>query len=128
MSSTKTATLSLWASLALLVGFGMFIMKGRVQDLENELTHINHSISEDIKSIHILKAEWSHLNSPARLRTLSSKYAALNPARPEQIINYSAVPFKYENGESDRRLLARKNINSKAASNKELRKLAKASR
>ena len=128
MGSTKTATLSLWACLALLVGFGMFIMKGRVQDLEQELASINLNISDDIKSIHILKAEWSHLNSPARLRTLASKHASLNPARPEQIINYSAVPFKYENGESIRRDQARKNINDKATSNKAVKQLAKATR
>ena len=36
-------------------------MKNRVQDLEKELARINRTISEDIKTIHILKAEWSHL-------------------------------------------------------------------
>jgi len=121
MSNAKTATFSLWASLALLVGVGMFILKGRVQDLEHELGQINHNISDDIRSIHVLKAEWSHLNSPSRLRNLASEYASLNPARPEQIINYSAVPFNYEDGDSVRREAAIKNISSKA-------KLAKASR
>ncbi len=40
MNSTKTATLTLWVTLTCLVGFGMFVMKNQVQDLENELASI----------------------------------------------------------------------------------------
>ena len=118
MNSTKTATLSLWVTLTCLVGFGMFVMKNQVQTLENELNRINRSIQDDVKSIHVLKAEWSHLNSPSRL----------NPVKPEQIINYSALPFDYQANETDRRLLAQRNINTQAARNKELKKLVKAQR
>ena len=63
MNSTRTATLSLWVTLTCLVGFGMFVMKNQVQNLENELASINRNIEEDVKTIHILKAEWSHLNT-----------------------------------------------------------------
>ena len=59
MNSTRTATLSLWVTLTCLVGFGMFVMKNQVQNLENELASINRNIEEDVKTIHILKAEWS---------------------------------------------------------------------
>ena len=128
MNSTKTATLSLWVTLTCLVGFGMFVMKNQVQTLENELNRVNRSIQDDVKSIHVLKAEWSHLNSPSRLRTLANKHILLNPVKPEQIINYSQVPFEYENNESDKRRLAQKNISDYAARNKELKRLAKAQR
>ena len=94
MNSTKTATLSLWVTLTCLVGFGMFVMKNQVQTLENELNRINRSIQDDVKSIHVLKAEWSHLNSPSRLKTLANKHILLNPGKPEQIINYSALPLE----------------------------------
>lgn len=127
MNSTKTATLSLWVTLTCLVGFGMFVMKNQVQTLENELNRINRSIQDDVKSIHVLKAEWSHLNSPSRLRTLANKHILLNPVKPEQIINYSALPFSYENGES-RKIAARKNISSYAEQNKELKRLTNARR
>ena len=128
MNSTKTATLSLWVTLTCLVGFGMFVMKNQVQTLENELNRINRSIQDDVKSIHVLKAEWSHLNSPSRLRTLANKHILLNPVKPEQIINYSALPFDYQANETDRRLLAQRNINTQAARNKELKKLVKSQR
>ena len=126
MNSTRTATLSLWVTLTCLVGFGMFVMKNQVQNLENELASINRNIEEDVKTIHILKAEWSHLNNPSRLRALATKHISLNQVKAEQIINYSALPFDYEQGESGRRLLARKNISNQAERNKELKRLVKA--
>ena len=128
MNSTRTATLSLWVTLTCLVGFGMFVMKNQVQNLENALASINRNIEEDVKTIHILKAEWSHLNNPSRLRALATKHISLNQVKAEQIINYSALPFDYEQGESGRRLLARKNISNQAERNKELKRLVKAQR
>lgn len=128
MNSTKTATLSLWVTLTCLVGFGMFVMKNQVQDLETELAGINRNIEEDVKTIHILKAEWSHLNTPSRLRTLAMKHISLNQVKAEQIINYSALPFDYENADSGRRLMAQKNISNHAERNKELKQLVKAQR
>ena len=128
MNSTRTATLSLWVTLTCLVGFGMFVMKNQVQNLENELASINRNIEEDVKTIHILKAEWSHLNNPSRLRALATKHISLNQVKAEQIINYSALPFDYEQGESGRRLLARKIISNQAERNKELKRLVKAQR
>ena len=128
MNSTRTATLSLWVALTCLVGFGMFVMKNQVQNLEKELASINRNIEEDVKTIHILKAEWSHLNNPSRLRALATKHISLDQLKAEQIINYSALPFDYEQGESGRRLLARKNISDQAERNKELKRLVKAQR
>lgn len=128
MNSTDTAKLSILVTLTAFVGIGMFILKNQVQSLEKELNQINASIQDDVKSIHVLKAEWSHLNSPQRLRSLASKHIYLNPVRAEQIINYSELPFDYEVGESNRRLLAQKNINIQAERNKELKKLVKAQR
>ena len=127
MSSTKTATLSLWISLTCLVGCGMFVMKNKVQSLEAELAQINKNIQDDVKTIHVLNAEWSHLNSPARLRELASKHISLNPIQAEQIINYSALPFEYEQNESQRRLAAQRNINSHAEQNR-LKKVVRAQR
>lgn len=127
MHNTKMAALFLWIALPCLLGFGSMIMKNQVQNLEKQLNIINTNIREDIKTIHILKAEWSHLNNPSRLKKLASKHISLNPLQPEQIINYSELPFEYESNES-RKVLARKNLNKYAQKNKELKKLVKAQR
>jgi len=102
-------------------------LKNSVYRLETELKSINRDIRTDIESIHILNAEWSKLNNPTRLRSLVSNHISLNPVKAEQIINYSALPFNYESGES-RKDLARKNIAAHAANNRNLKRLAAAQR
>lgn len=127
MNGTKTATLTLWVTLTCLVGFGMFVMKNKVQSLEKELAQINSNIQDDVKTIHVLNAEWSHLNNPARLRELASKHISLNPLQAEQIINYSALPFEYERDDANRRMIAQRNISNQAEQNR-LKRFAKAQR
>lgn len=127
MNSTKLAALALKIALPCLLCFSYLVMTNMVQELETELSSINRGIEKDIKSIHVLKAEWSHLNNPSRLRKLVSKHILLNQVQAEQIINYSALPFSYEDGES-RKIAARKNISNYAEHNKGLKKLTKAQR
>ena len=127
MISTKLASLALRVAIPSVIIIGVQVMKNTVQELEGQLTTINRNIQSDIKSIHILKAEWSHLNDPARLHNLVVKHISLNPVQAEQIINYSALPFSYENGES-RKIAARKSISKYAEQNKELKRLTNAQR
>jgi cell division protein FtsL len=79
--------------LAIGVGTGLFVVKHEVKVLEKELISLNNDIKNDQKSIHVLNAEWSHLNNPARLRRLSSKYLGLKPIKPSQITGVAAIPF-----------------------------------
>ena len=128
MNSTRPAVICLWLTLTIFMAFGCFVMKNYVADLEKELVQINQKLNDDVKSIHILKAEWSHLNNPERLRNLASKHIALEPVKPEQIINYASLPFDYEADDATKKMIARQNVISKAVENKELRKLAKVQR
>jgi len=126
MNSIKSAVVAICLAAIFLVGSGLLVMKNQVQTLEKRLVSINRSIEDDIKTIHILQAEWSHLNSPSRLRKLAGKHILLKPIQAEQIINYSQVPFEYDNGDSSKKRLARQNISNYAARNKELKRLATA--
>ncbi len=121
MINTKTAITILWFTLTCVICFGSFVLKNQVQDLETELSRINRNIQDDVRSIHVLKAEWSHLNNPSRLKKLAAEHISLNKMRAEQIINYSALPFQYENGGSDKIMTA-------GVDNKEYKKLVKAER
>ena len=106
MINTKAAITILWFTLTCVICFGSFILKNQVYDLENELSKINNNIHEDVQTIHVLKAQWSHFNNPMRLRKLASKHISLNKVRPEQIINYSALPFQYESGSDTKTVTA----------------------
>ena len=121
MINTKTAVTILWFTLTCVICFGSFILKNQVHDLELELSRINQDIQKDVKSIHVLKAEWSHLNNPSRLRRLAEEHISLNKLRSEQIINYSALPFEYENNEND-------SVRPASFNKKEYKRLVKAVR
>ena len=96
MSNVKTAISALWIMFTLVIGSYYFVLTNDVQNLERELASINEEIENDIRDIHILEADWSELNNPERLRRLAGKYISLDFIKPEQIINYSALPLEGE--------------------------------
>lgn len=69
-----------------LLSMTLFTLKYEVQTQENRLVEVNRSIQGNQESLHLLAAEWAHLNDPARLRALSSTYLELQPASPDQVI------------------------------------------
>jgi hypothetical protein len=99
MRSIKTAMLVLWLTLTLSVALGSSVLKNKVQILERKRDAINLNIQKNMESIHVLKAEWSHYNTPERLRKLAYDQLSLENAKPEQIINYSALQFNYEDSQ-----------------------------
>ena len=111
MSNTKHAVIILWVTFCIIVIFGSCVLKNQVQELERELSNLNENIKSDTKNIQVLKAQWSQLNNPTRLRKLASNHIALNNVKAEQIINYSALPFKYENTSGSKTLTAGVNKN-----------------
>lgn len=96
MSNVKTAITILWFMFTIVIGSYYFVLTNDVQNLERELAQINNDIKNDIRDIHILEADWSELNNPERLQSLAAKYISLDFIRPEQIINYSALPLEGE--------------------------------
>jgi len=94
--SIKTAMVVLWFTATLVVALGSSVLKNKVQGLERRLANINANIQKDIDDIHVLKAQWSQYNTPERLRKLAHEQLSLESAKPEQIINYSALHFNYE--------------------------------
>lgn len=75
--------------VAVAVGIGLFMVKYRVQDLEEQLVDLNRSIARDREAIRVLRAEWSHLNEPSRLKALANRYLGMNPV-PVDTITTSA--------------------------------------
>ena len=67
------------------IGLTLFVVKVQVQDLEDQLFEFNRTITEDRQAVHVLKAEWSHLNKPARLRVLAERYLGLRDIESRQV-------------------------------------------
>ena len=105
MSNIKITYIFLWVTLTVVVALWNSIIKNDVQDLERQLASIQNNIQKDIDEIHVLKAEWSMYNTPNRLQKLAQEQLSLKKANPEQIINYSALQFDYEDLNSRNKIL-----------------------
>jgi hypothetical protein len=88
----RGATL-LWAMLAIIAGTGLFLLKYEVQAQELRLTALRKNIIDSQEQIHVLKAEWSYLNEPQRLREQAERHLGLHPLKPGQIGTIASLPM-----------------------------------
>ena len=88
----RAATI-LWAILAAAAGTSLFMLKYEVQTQEQRLSGLRKDIVETKESIHVLKAEWSYLNDPSRLREQAERHLGLHPLKPSQIVNIASLPM-----------------------------------
>lgn len=89
----KIAATMVWAVLAGISGAGLFLLKSEVQAQEQRLAALNKDIADTQQSIHVLKAEWSYLNDPLRLRTEAQNLLGLHPLKPSQIGSIDSIPI-----------------------------------
>ena len=87
-------TTVLFVLLAGALSLALFSVKYQVQDLEGELVDLNRSIKVEQQAVRVLKAEWSHLNNPERLRGLAERHLGLDQVRPEQMQTFQNVSGK----------------------------------
>ena len=85
-ASIVRRTTLLWSLLSVAVVVGLFIIKHRVQDLEDQLHALNAEILADRDATQVLEAEWSYLNQPARLEALSRKLLGMKPPTADQTV------------------------------------------
>jgi hypothetical protein len=89
----RAATL-LWALLATIAGTGLFLLKYQVQAEERHLRELHKDIAGTEQSIHVLKAEWSYLNDPLRLREQAERHLAMHPMRANQMVSIDSIPLQ----------------------------------
>lgn len=82
----------LWVAIAGAMGYGLYQLKHEVIALENDLFRLNRQIVQEQQNIHVLKAEWSYINQPARLQALAQRHLDLLPMTPRQIGRLEALP------------------------------------
>lgn len=83
----KRLTIILSAFLAITLSVAVFRITYQVDALEKQLLSLNKEILDEQETIHILNAEWSHLNDPERLYRLTKRFLGLEQMRGAQIIN-----------------------------------------
>ena len=84
--------------VSLLIAAGLsgivYSLKHEVQALEDELAGLNRTIAEERETIHVLEAEWSHLNEPSRLKVLAQRHLGLRAMETSQLGSLSALPIR----------------------------------
>ncbi len=69
----------------------LFHVSYDVTALEEDLSALNRDIVREQEAIRVLRAEWSYLNQPERLRNLARELTSLVPITPGQVIESAAV-------------------------------------
>lgn len=72
--------------VAVATGIALFHIKYQVVGLEKEYAQTLQHIYDTNEAMHVLRAEWAHLNDPRRLNDLSSKYLKIGPIQAAQFI------------------------------------------
>ena len=78
--------------IAVMMSIALFFLKYEVTHLEEELDHLNKAIDSNHEVMHVLRAEWSHLNDIERVRSLSHRYLELGPTSPLRIVTVDQLP------------------------------------
>jgi hypothetical protein len=82
----------LWLGLVALASVGTYQLTFRVQTQVQELTQLDRQIQHDRDAIQVLRAEWSHLNDPARLADLAHRHLDLAPVAGLQMVRFEVLP------------------------------------
>lgn len=88
--------------VAAVLGIAVFALKYKVQDLEEQYTELNRAIIDNRQAMHVLRAEWSHLNEPQRLRELAERHLDLEPVATDQMGTFAALPAEWPQDEAQR--------------------------
>lgn len=78
--------------ITILTSFALYRVKYEASASAGQVARLRAEIAEEQKTVAILKAEWSHLNQPARLQELSSRYLDLKPIDVHQIVTFQDLP------------------------------------
>ena len=74
-----------WSIAAVATAVGLFAIKYKVQDLEEQIDRSNQKIITSQQATHILKVEWAHLNEAERIEKLAQKFLKLEQAGIRQV-------------------------------------------
>ena len=69
----------------------IYQMKYETRGLEQRVSRLQTTIGQERDAIGILRAEWSHLNRPARVERLARKHLGLRPLDASQVADRAAL-------------------------------------
>lgn len=64
----------------------LFTVKYKVQNLAREIKTLNKQIVTEKQNLHVLKAEYTYLSNPKRIKSLADVHLKLKPVKSTQVI------------------------------------------
>lgn len=83
----------IWIGIAGLLLAVIATVAQEVRRQEDALARLQTQIAQDLAAIHVLEAEWSHLNDPASLEHLASAHLGLAPIDGRRIVAIADLPI-----------------------------------
>ena len=94
----RIAFIAVWFALAAGAVAAMFHITFEVEQLEVRLHELNRAIVREQETTHVLQAEWSYLNRPQRLESLSRDFLpSLAPVESGQFVTFARLPKRGAN-------------------------------
>lgn len=69
----------------------LFSVKYQVHDLESEHKRLSRELDDERRALHVLRAEWSTLNDPKRIKQLASEHLGMIPIEPSTVVGPDAM-------------------------------------
>lgn len=86
--------------IAIFSGVALFTLKYQVKEKETELKSIHANILKTKRDLHMLEAEWAHLNDPKRLKDIVTTQTNWQVIKSEQLVKVDDLPIKLDGSES----------------------------
>lgn len=83
----------IWLVLIAVAAFGLYMVKYRVQALQQEIAGVQDELNQERENLHVVAAEWAYLTRPERLQRLAEKHTLLAPVEGRQVGQLSNLPF-----------------------------------
>ncbi len=75
-------------------GAALFLVTNQAQKREEELSRLRRQITASQEMIHVLRAEWSYLNQPDRLKELAVFHLGMEPVPASRIVRLEDLPVR----------------------------------
>jgi len=81
-------------AVAIAAAAALYQVKHQAVEAAEGVARLRAEIQRERDSIAVLKAEWSHLDQPARLKALAERHLEIRPVDMQQILRVEDVPLR----------------------------------
>lgn len=74
----------------------LFYSAERVEALREQLRTLDYEIAQEQENYRVLTAEWTYLNTPERLMSMTEQHLRLRPKSPKQLVQWDVVPQRQQ--------------------------------